>query len=109
MLYLIEVDIDYARMGEARENLIAQEWKRSNELYEVGIMLRIWRRADAMGVVAVWNCPSHEEVSTNIRKMPMYPYFTNLKLTPLLPHPSFPHFSESDFQLFNPASVGKAD
>jgi muconolactone D-isomerase len=104
MLYLIEVDIDYARMGEARESLIAQEWKRSNELYKAGIMLRIWRRADARGVVAVWNCASHEEVSDNIRKMPMYPYFSNLKLTPLLPHPSFPQFCESDWHLFNPDS-----
>ena len=98
MLYLIDLDIETLRcaQGDKRESLLAEEWKRSRELYDTGIMLRIWRKANARGVVAVWNCTSHDELQDNIVNMPLYPYFTNIEITPLLPHPRFPQFAEAE-------------
>jgi muconolactone D-isomerase len=96
MLFLIDVDIDYARLGPDRDRMLREEWKRSKEMYEGGIMLRIWRKANAMGAIAVWDVPDHESLRENITKMPLYPYFTDIRVTPLLPHPRFPQFARRD-------------
>jgi muconolactone D-isomerase len=94
MLFLIDVDIDYAKLGSDRDEMFAQEWKRSKELYEGGIMLRIWRKANARGAIAVWDVPDHESLRDKISNMPLYPYFTDIRVTPLLPHPKFPQFAQ---------------
>ena len=96
MLFLIDVDIDYAKLGNDRDQMLEQEWKRSKELYDSGIMLRIWRKANAKGAVAVWDVPDNESLRENITKMPLYPYFTQIRVTPLLPHPRFPQFGYPD-------------
>jgi muconolactone D-isomerase len=96
MLFLIEVDIDYGRLGTDLDKLLQEEWKRSQDLYETGIMLRIWRKANAKGAVAVWDIPSLESLNENIRKMPLYPYFSDIRVTPLVPHPRFPQFARKE-------------
>jgi muconolactone delta-isomerase len=100
MLFLIDVDIDYGKLGDNLNELLEEEWKRSKYLYESGLMLRIWRKANAKGAVAVWNVPDHEALKENITKMPLYPYFSDIKLIPLITHPKFPQFAESDSPRF---------
>ncbi len=96
MLFLIDVDIEYSKLGDGRDRILEEEWKRSQELYENGTMLRIWRKANAKGAVAVWDVPDHETLSENIKKMPLYPFFSDIRVTPLLPHPRFPQFGQRD-------------
>jgi muconolactone D-isomerase len=96
MLFLIDVDIDYGRLGSDSDRILEEEWNRSKELYESGVMLRIWRKANAKGAVAVWDVPSLESLNENIRKMPLYPYFSDVRVVPMVPHPRFPQFAGRD-------------
>jgi muconolactone delta-isomerase len=96
MIFLIDVDIDYGRLGTDLDKFLQEEWKRSKELYESGIMLRIWRKANAKGAVAVWDVPSLESLNENIRKMPLYAYFSEIRVIPLVPHPLFPQFASKE-------------
>jgi muconolactone D-isomerase len=96
MLFLIDVDIDYGKLGSDPDRILKEEWKRSKELHESGILLRIWRKANAKGAIAVWDVPDTEALRENIVKMPLYPYFTDIKVMPLVPHPQFPQFAKRD-------------
>jgi muconolactone D-isomerase len=98
MLYLLDVEIDYSRLGEKRDQILQAEWKLTQELYERGILLGAWRKANARGVTEIWNCASHEEVNNLIRSIPLYPYLTRVEILPLLAHPGFPQFAESQFK-----------
>ena len=90
MLFLIDVDIDYGRMGQDREHLLQEELKRSKELYEKGVVKKVWRKANARGAVSVWDIPDLEFLRETLATMPFYPYFADIRLTPLLAHPLFP-------------------
>jgi muconolactone D-isomerase len=94
MLFLLDIDIDYGKLGDSLGRVLEEEGKRSRELYESGIMLRIWRKANARGAVAVWDVPDAETLRENLVKMPLYPYFSDVRLMPLVPHPLFPEFAE---------------
>ena len=96
MLFLIDVDIDYGKLGKDLDPILKEEWKRSKELYENGIMLKIWRKANAKGAVTVWDVPDAETLRENIAKMPLYPYFTDVKVMPLVAHPQFRQFAKRD-------------
>jgi muconolactone delta-isomerase len=95
MIYMIEAKIDYNLIGDNLQSLLEDEWKVSDELYETGKMLGIWRKANAQGVVAIWNMPDHDAVSEQIRAMPLYPYFSEVTVTPLIAHPRFPQYCEA--------------
>jgi len=94
MLFLIDVDIDYGRVGNDLDRILQEEWTRSKELYDSGIMLGIWRKANARGAVAVWDVGDAGMLRENIAKMPLYPYFTDIRVMPLVPHPKFPQFAK---------------
>ncbi|MEW6262718.1 MAG: muconolactone Delta-isomerase family protein [Thermodesulfobacteriota bacterium] len=96
MLFLLDVDIDYGRLGEKRDQILAEEWGTSRQLYAEGTMLRIWRKANAQGAVAVWDVPDHETLNEKIRAMPLYPYFRKIRAIPLVPHPKFPQWAKPD-------------
>lgn len=96
MLFLLDVDIDYGKLGADLDRILMEEGKRSRQLVENRTMLRIWRKANGMGAVAIWDVPDTEALRENIIKMPLYPYFSDIRLTPLVPHPLFPQFAEPD-------------
>ena len=97
MIYMIEAKIDYNLIGDRLQDLLAEEWKVSDALYASGKMLAIWRKANAKGVVAIWDMPDHEAVSNQIRAMPLYPYMSEVEVTPLVAHPRFPQFCKPGF------------
>ncbi len=94
MLILLNVDIDYGKLGDELDRVLEEEGKRSKELCENGILLRIWRTANARGAVAIWNFPHAETLRENLAKMLLYPYFSDVRLIPLVPHPLFPEFAK---------------
>jgi muconolactone delta-isomerase len=92
MIYLLDVDIDYGRLGDQLQAILPEEWAQTQALVESGRMLGIWRKANAKGVIAIWDMPDHDAVNDQIRKMPLYPYMTRIDITPLVAHPRYPEF-----------------
>ena len=91
MLYHIDVDIDYGALGDSRDAILKAEWDRTAALKEEGVVIAEYRRADAMGVIAVWNCRSHDHLAGLLRDLPIYPYLADIRVVPLVDHPLFPH------------------
>jgi muconolactone delta-isomerase len=94
MLFLIDIDIDYARLGDKLDQLLEEESKISKNLFESGINLAIWRKANAKGVVVIADHPSHESLYQTLKGMPLYSYFTDIRVTPLVTHPKYPQFGK---------------
>lgn len=94
MIYMLDVKIDYNMLGEKLQAILPLEWQQTTALYESGRLIGIWRKANAKGVVAIWNMPDHESVVEQIRKMPLYPYMSDIEVIPLVAHPKYPQFCE---------------
>lgn len=95
MVYLIDARIDYNLIGDKLDALLPKEWEQTAKMYEAGTLLGIWRKASAKGVIAIWDMPDHEAVNAQIRAMPLYPYFGEITVTPLVAHPKYPEFCEA--------------
>lgn len=90
MLYLLDVEIDYARMGDRVAELRAAEHARVADLVREGVVLVEWLKASGRGVFAVWDCPSHDALRRTIASVPMAPYLSRVEVVPLTEHPLFP-------------------
>lgn len=90
MLYLLDVDIDYARMGERVDEIRAAEHARVRELIALGVVRVEWLKASGRGVFAVWDCVSHDHLRQVISSIPMAPYLARVDVQPLTEHPLFP-------------------
>lgn len=90
VLYLLDVEIDYARIGDRVAEIRAAEHARVKELIAEGVVLVEWLKANGRGVFAVWDCPSHDALRRTIASVPMAPYLTKVDLHPLTEHPLFP-------------------
>lgn len=94
MIYMIDAKIDYNLIGGRMEELLPKEWEKTAEMVKSGKLIGIWRKANAKGVVAIWNMPDHDAVNAQIRAMPLYPYFSEIDVVPLIAHPRYPQFCE---------------
>lgn len=94
MIYLIDAKIDYNLLGDKLESLLPREWEQTTKMHDSGALLSIWRKANAKGVIAIWNMPDHDAVNAQIRAMPLYPYMAEIEVTPLVAHPKYPQFCE---------------
>jgi muconolactone delta-isomerase len=94
MIYLIDAKIDYNLLQGRLDELLPLEWQQTTKMFESGQLLGIWRKANAKGVIAIWNMASHEAVNEQIRAMPLYPYMSEIEVTPLVAHPKYPGFCE---------------
>jgi muconolactone D-isomerase len=92
VIYMLEVKIDYNQVGETLQEILPKEWDQTSAMYESGCLVGIWRKANAKGVVAIWDMPDHDAVIDQIRKMPLYPYMSEIEVTPLVAHPKYPEF-----------------
>ena len=96
MVYLIDARIDYNLLPpEKLQELLPSEWQQTAAMHESGALLGIWRKANAKGVIAIWNMASHEAVNEQIRKMPLYPFMSEIEVVPLVAHPKYPQFCEA--------------
>ncbi|HEX6960111.1 MAG TPA: muconolactone Delta-isomerase family protein [Ferrovibrio sp.] len=93
MLFLIDVTFNFSTLGDRAEPLVKAEWKVEEELLEKGQFVGIWRKANSMGTMFILDLPSHAALSDQIRAMPLYPFFTDVRVTPLIGHPNFPQFA----------------
>lgn len=92
MIYMLDVKIDYNAIGDRLEALLPKEWEKTAAMVESGRLLGIWRKANAKGVVAIWDMPDHDAVQAQIREMPLYPWMSDIEVTPLVAHPRYPEF-----------------
>lgn len=90
MLYLLDVEIDYATMGDQVAQLRAAEHARVTDLIAQGVVVVEWLKASGRGIFAVWDCPSHEALRRTIASVPMAPYLSRVDVHPLTEHPLFP-------------------
>jgi len=90
MLYHIDVRIDYGALGPRKDVILNAEWERTAALKAAGVVVAEFRRADAAGVIAIWNCRSHDHLNELLRGLPIYPYLDDIRVTPLVDHPLFP-------------------
>jgi muconolactone delta-isomerase len=90
VLYLLDVEIDYSRMGDSVDELRAAEHARVADLVREGVVLVEWLKASGRGVFAVWDCPSHDALRRTIASVPMAPYLSKVDVHPLTEHPLFP-------------------
>lgn len=95
MVYLIDAKIDYNLLGDKLAALLPLEWEQTAKMYGNGSLLGIWRKANAKGVIAIWNMPDHVAVNEQIRVMPLYPYMCEIEVVPLIAHPMYPQFCEA--------------
>ncbi len=94
MIYLIDAKIDYNLIGDRLDELLPREWEQTEKMVSEGSLLGIWRKASAKGVIAIWRMPDHEAVNAQIRSMPLYPFMSEIDITPLIAHPKYPLFCE---------------
>jgi muconolactone D-isomerase len=90
MRYFIEFYLNYQDLGDQSQQILEAEWARTAELVASGTVIGEWRRADGRGAVAVWDCASHEDLNATLKSLPIWPYLSDAKVTPLIDHPSFP-------------------
>jgi muconolactone delta-isomerase len=90
MLYLLDVDIDYARMGDRVGEIRASEHARVVELIDAGVVVVEWLKANGRGIYAIWDCASHDALRQAIASVPMAPYLSRVDIQPLIAHPLFP-------------------
>ncbi|MXW72767.1 MAG: hypothetical protein F4X96_06300 [Gammaproteobacteria bacterium] len=95
MLYLLDVQIDYNAIGDRMDELMPAEWEQTEAMIRSGKLLGLWRKANAKGVVAVWDMADHVALNEQIRKMPLYPYMSQVEVVPLVPHPRYPEFAQA--------------
>lgn len=107
MLYHLDVDLDYGRLGPERDRVLPVEWERTRELRAKSVILIAYRKASAQGVIEIWDCPSHDAVREHLMSMPLYPYFTEVRLTPLVALPAFA--GEDPAARSNPANPCQLD
>jgi muconolactone delta-isomerase len=90
MLYMIDAALSPAAMGDQRDDLLERELQGARELIDNGKLRAIWRKANGLGSFAVFDCDDHEELRELLTTRPFHPYFTSLRVTPLVAHPESP-------------------
>ena len=72
MRYLIEFYLNYRDLGDRSQEFLQAELARTAELAAKGMVIGEWRRADARGAVAVWDCASHDVLNETPRGLPIW-------------------------------------
>lgn len=109
MLALIDVTFNFTTLGDRAQQLVRAEWDEEERLLAKGQFVGIWRKANGMGTMFIVDLPNNEAVGNQVRAMPLYPYFTNVVVTPLIGHPNFPQFARAPKEHEKPGSKPNPD
>lgn len=90
MLFLIDTDIDFNALGDRREEVLQAEWVHVEEQWHNGTMLRLWRKANGRGIIGVWDVADADALRAEISSLPLFPYLSDVRVTPLVHHPKYP-------------------
>lgn len=92
-IFMVDLTLDYAAIGAQANTLVPAEWREEEAMLGRGQLVAIWRKATAKGVFMLVAMPDHEALNAQVRAMPLYPYFTDVRVVPLIAHPNFPQFA----------------
>lgn len=109
MLFLVDVTFNFSALGDKAQQLVRAEWDVEEELLAKRQFVGIWRKANGMGTQFILDMPNHEALGNQVRAMPLYPFFTDVQITPLIAHPNFPQFARSPDAHEKPDSRPKPD
>lgn len=109
MLALIDVTFNFTSLGDKAQQLVRAEWDEEERLLAAGQFIGIWRKANGMGTMFIVDLPNNDAVGNQVRAMPLYPYFTDVKVTPLISHPNFPQFARAPKEHEKPDAKPKPD
>ncbi len=90
MLFLVDTDIDFHRLGDRRDDVFKAEWEAVESQWKRGVMLRLWRKANGLGVIGVWDVADSEALRNELTALPLFLYFSAVRVTPLIAHPQYP-------------------
>jgi muconolactone delta-isomerase len=90
MLFLVDTDIDFYRLGDRREEVFKAEWAAVDAQSQRGVMLRLWRKANGRGVIGVWDVADGDALRSELTALPLFNYFSDIRVTPLVAHPQYP-------------------
>lgn len=88
---MMDVEIDYARMGERKMEHIKAEHARVVDLIAEGVVVCEWRKANNLGVIVLWDCRDHNHLRETLASLPLAPFFSKIDIQPLVDHPLFPN------------------
>jgi muconolactone delta-isomerase len=96
MLFLVETDIDLYRLAERRDEVFKAEWAAVESQWTRGVMLRLWRKANGKGIIGVWDVPDNEALRAELTALPLFVYFSDVRVTALVAHPQYPEHATAD-------------
>lgn len=94
MLYLVKAFLDRAAFNACPDQraVLEGEARRSLEVRAEGRLIGLWRRADCGGSIFIVDAPSHEALVADLQSLPMFQYWQNCEVIPILAHPVHPDF-----------------
>jgi muconolactone D-isomerase len=88
MEFLVQITTDLPPDMPAadRDELVAAETRRGQELVDMGIIRAIWRVPGRLRNVGIWEAADATELHDFITSLPAYPWFS-AAVTPMAAHP----------------------
>src|SRR3989337_950934 len=87
MLFLVKVEIEELPKIPMKEfvGLVIKEWEYFERMKKRGKVLAGGKRAGRRGSAAIFDAENNEEIEKIVVQLPLFPYFTNIEITPLVP------------------------
>ena len=91
MEFLVEIDIRWPVDGDEarRRELVEAERRRSGELAEAGLLVRLWRIPGRWANVGLWHARDATELHEALSSLPRFPWM-RISVRPMAAHPSDP-------------------
>lgn len=89
--YLVRIEVNWPPEGDParREELIAAERTRGQELVAAGVIRRLWRVPGRWANWGLWRAGSPDELHTALASLPFFPWL-DIEVIPLATHPNDP-------------------
>ena len=101
MLFLVKVEIENLPQMPIRNffELLIKEWEYYERMKKKGKVLAGGKLAGRRGAAAIFDAESCEEIEEIIVKLPLFPLFTKVEITPLVPQEKALQDARRMFQL----------